>query len=141
MTDQFRSDAVLATMAKLEQLPFPAGLIEVSGRVLFSNRAGTVLLGRSRDSLVGRLAWELAPGGEHVWPELVASARRDVYEGQITLATPNDIVTVHYVAGMLQREQLETLVLLATAKSSYGDPLPEARELVDLARAFRDDAR
>ena len=90
---------VLASIAGFASLPIAIVVVEIEGTIYAVNEAAERLLGRPADQIVGRKAWEVAPGMEHVWGELIAHARaHGSYRGEITAATPNQHRHISYVA-------------------------------------------
>ena len=69
----------------------PAAIFELDGTFVAINTASEVLLGRPAAEVVGKKAWEVAPGVEHIWAEMVDGARlHGIYRSQITIATPQE---------------------------------------------------
>jgi len=104
-------DSVVAAVFDFEELPVPAGIIDLAGTIVAVNGAAAKLLARPADELVGRTAWTFAPGIEHVWTELVGFARaRGEHSSELTIATPKGARTIRYVMALRERAG-RTLVL------------------------------
>lgn len=105
--------ASIATITDFDSLPIPGGIVEVDGTFVSANIAGATLLGRPVDKIIGRKVWEFAPGAEHIWPEVVASARKQgVHRGQIAIAAANRSHVIHYVVTLRQYEARSVVLVL-----------------------------
>jgi two-component system, cell cycle sensor histidine kinase and response regulator CckA len=91
-------DPFLAVVTDFEHLPVPGTVLDLDGAILAVNAAAVRLAARTADQLVGRKAWEIAPGMEHLWQELVAGAQLGPYIAGITIATPVGPRALRYVA-------------------------------------------
>jgi PAS domain-containing protein len=63
------------SVADLEAMALPAIVLSLDGKILALNAAVMRLGTRRPDEIVGRMAWEFAPGMEYLWDERVAAAR------------------------------------------------------------------
>jgi PAS domain-containing protein len=63
------------SLAELDAMPTPMVALSLDGKILAMNAAALRLGTRQRDEIVGRMAWEFAPGMEYLWDERVAAAR------------------------------------------------------------------
>lgn len=64
-----------ASFAEFEAVAAPGVVLDLDGTILALNAAGARLVMRPQAQLIGRMAWEIAPGLEHLWAERVAAAR------------------------------------------------------------------
>jgi signal transduction histidine kinase/CheY-like chemotaxis protein len=126
-------DTIIAAVADFERLPVPGGVFDLDGTILAGNAAATRLLGRPANQLVGRKAWDFAPGAEHIWREVVAAAGAADYHGKITIATPTGPRAIHYVASLRTHETRTVLLLFAVEISSSEDE-DRAQRLESLGR-------
>jgi signal transduction histidine kinase len=83
-------DPLVATIAEFDALPIPAAIFDLEGTFVAVNAASEALLGRPAAEILGRKAWELAPGVEHIWNEMLAGARGGIYRSALTIATPQE---------------------------------------------------
>ncbi|HEU4613527.1 MAG TPA: ATP-binding protein, partial [Kofleriaceae bacterium] len=114
-------DTAIAALSEFAQLPVPGAVLGLDGRVVALNRAAEVLVGRTSAEVVGRMAWELAPGVEYIWQDVLAAARKEgTYRGEITIATPQEPRQIHYLVGL--REAAGTTYALLFAL-----PVPDER--------------
>lgn len=96
---------VIAFLAGFASLPIAIVIVELDGTIFAINEAAERLLERAEHQIVGRKAWEVAPGMEHVWAELIAHARKHgSYRGEITAATPHQHRHISYVASVREHE-------------------------------------
>ncbi|HUS28678.1 MAG TPA: ATP-binding protein [Kofleriaceae bacterium] len=120
-----------------DQLPVPAWVFELDGTIARLNEAAALLHGHAAADIVGKKAWEFAPGGEHVWPELVRNARaRGQYRADITLATPHGPRSIHYLA-VLRTEGERTFFLVLGVER---DPSVEAARAAEVHAKQRVEA-
>ncbi len=124
-------DPFIAQIADFERLPIPGGVLELDGTVAAANAAGTRLLGRPASQLVGRKAWDFAPGAEHIWESVIGSARVADYHGEIAIATPQGPRTIHYVVA-LRAHEARTVVLLFAVEIPISDDEDRAQRLESL---------
>jgi signal transduction histidine kinase/CheY-like chemotaxis protein len=91
-------DVVIGSLTDFATLPIPGGFCEVDGTILGMNEAAERLFGRSISQVVGKKAWDLAPGAEHIWDEVLALARKQgAFRGEIAIATPREPRQIHYI--------------------------------------------
>lgn len=114
------SDPFIAAIADFELLPFSGCVVELDGTISAVNVATTRLVGRPREQIVGRMAWDFAPGADLIWPEIVASARAGEAHGEITLATLSGPRAVHYIATVRTHDE-RCVVLLFSFETTRGD--------------------
>ncbi len=67
----------IAALSEFALLPVPGAVFELDGRIVALNRAAEALVGRRSADVLGRMAWELAPGVEYIWQDVLAVARKD----------------------------------------------------------------
>jgi signal transduction histidine kinase/CheY-like chemotaxis protein len=92
------TDPFLALVTEFEHLPVPGCVYDLDGTFIALNEAALRLAGRTRDELIGLKAWDIAPGIEHIWQDIIAGARRGPYIAGIMIATPFGPRAVRYVA-------------------------------------------
>jgi signal transduction histidine kinase len=105
-------DPLLAVATDFEHIPVPGTVLDLDGTILAANAAAVRLAARSAEELVGRKAWEIAPGMEHLWQEIVAGARLGPYIAGITIATPVGPRALRYVAVTRTLGERTVVVLL-----------------------------
>jgi len=118
------ADPFLAVVADFEYLPLAGGILELDGTFLAVNKVGAELAGRPRDQLVGRKMWDIAPGLEHLWQDIVEGGRKGPYISGITIATPVGPRAVKHIS--VTRTIGERTVVLMLG---YGDDRTEAVDL------------
>lgn len=125
----------------LVEVPIPAGVCALDGTIVAVNRAGEALLGRPRAQVVGRKAWDLAPGGEHIWPELLAAVRGGgEYHGEIVVATPQEPRRIAYIAMQSEHAGASYVFVVAVAigdERARGGDEAAVRHLEHAAAALR----
>jgi PAS domain-containing protein len=85
-------------MADLEAMAMPAIVLSLDGKILALNGAATRLGTRRPDEIVGRMAWDFAPGMEYLWDERVAAARAPAGEKfEIAITTWRGAWMLEYV--------------------------------------------
>ena len=87
------NEQLIAGVTEFEELPVPGALVDPDGTILVVNAAGERLIGRPRADLVHRKVWELAPGLDHAWRDLVA-ARANT--GDLAMVTKQGVTVVEY---------------------------------------------
>jgi CheY-like chemotaxis protein len=122
------SDPFLAAVTDFEHLPVSTGVAELDGTMLAINAVAEALVVRPAYQVVGKKVWDFAPGAEHIWPEVVAGARRGGYRGTIAVATSHGPQTVHYVATLRTVGDRSVVVCCGFAGTSPDD---EAKERVE----------
>lgn len=95
-----------------DALPVSVGIGELDGTIIAVNRATSELFARPAESMVGKKAWEFAPGTEHIWHDTVASADAKDYRGVIAIATPIGSRSVHYSMGIRSHAGRRYVVLV-----------------------------
>ena len=106
-------DPFIASIADFERLPIPGGVFELDGTITAANAAATRLLGRPAAQLVGRKAWDFAPGAEHIWDSVIGSARTADHHGEISIATPEGARNIHYVIALREHAGRSVALLFA----------------------------
>jgi signal transduction histidine kinase len=115
----------IAVLTEVALLPIPAAVAALDGRIVGLNRAAEALVGRKPADVIGRMAWDLAPGVEYIWQDVMAAARQEgTYRGEITIATPQEPREIHYVVTL--REEAGATYVLAFAL-----PMPDERSARD----------
>jgi two-component system, cell cycle sensor histidine kinase and response regulator CckA len=92
------TDPFLAVVADFEHLPIPGAVYELDGSMITANEAGVRLSGRTREQLIGMKVWDIAPGMEHLWQDVIEGGQTAPYYSSITIATPVGPRTVKYVS-------------------------------------------
>lgn len=109
----------LSVIAEFDSWPVAAAVFELDGTFVAINRASELLLGRARADVIGRKAWELAPGMDHVWDDVLATTRADgIFRGTLTVATPLEPRPIHYV-NTLRHDQGTSYVLSFAIELPY----------------------
>ncbi|HEY5945520.1 MAG TPA: ATP-binding protein [Kofleriaceae bacterium] len=118
------ADPVLASLTEFAHLPVPGGICDVDATIIGMNEAAEQLFGRPAAQLVGLKAWDIAPGAEHIWDEVVAMARRQgTFHGQITIATPQAPKRIHYVVTVREEAGRAFVVIFALEHSDEAIPV------------------
>jgi len=132
-----RSNSFIAAVTELDRLPVSVGVLELDGTIVRVNPAGTEMLGRPVEEIIGRKAWEFAPGAEHIWDEVIATARRvGVFRGEIAVATTQGARNVRYSAALRVHEGETVVVVLAIELATE----PDNVRLLDLESKQRLEA-
>lgn len=63
------------SLADLDAMTMPVVALSLDGKILAMNAAALRLGTRQPHEILGRMAWEFAPGMEYLWDERVAAAR------------------------------------------------------------------
>jgi len=103
-----------SSFADFERMVLPAAVLEVDGTIVAVNAAGAQLLGRRPVEVIGRKAWEIAPGMEHVWGERLARGHAGGARFSIAIATPLGARAVEYVIAMCELDGRACVVAIAT---------------------------
>jgi PAS domain S-box-containing protein len=91
-------DDVIASLTGFSGLPIPGGVCEVDGTIIGMNLAAERLFGRTAAEVMGKKAWDMAPGAEHIWDDVLATARKQgTFRGEISIATPREPRPIYYV--------------------------------------------
>jgi PAS domain-containing protein len=126
---------------ELVDAPIPTGVFELDGTFVAVSRAGEALLGRPRAQVVGRKAWDLAPGAEHIWSEVLAAVRGGgEYRGDIVVATPQEPRRVAYIAMQSEHAGASYVFVVAVAigdERARGGDEAAVRHLEHAAAALR----
>ncbi|HTL37401.1 MAG TPA: ATP-binding protein [Kofleriaceae bacterium] len=111
--------ALAAALADFNHIPIPAGICELDGTIIYANSAAGKMLARAGHQIVGRMAWDMAPGAEHIWQEIVRIAReRGEYRSEITVATPDGPRAVEYIVVLRQIEGRTLAVFFGIVRES-----------------------
>jgi nitrogen fixation/metabolism regulation signal transduction histidine kinase len=103
---------LIAAVSGFDALPVSVGIGELDGTIVAVNRATSVLFARPVEDMIGKKAWEFAPGVEHIWHETVAAASATDYRGVIAIATPIGSRSVHYTMGIRSHAGRRYVVLV-----------------------------
>lgn len=103
-----------SSFADFERMELPAGVLEVDGTIVALNAAGARMLGRLPVEVVGRKAWEFAPGMEHVWRERLAGGDAGSARFAIAIATAHGARDIEYVIAMCVLDGQACVVAIAT---------------------------
>jgi signal transduction histidine kinase/CheY-like chemotaxis protein len=118
--------AAITAISEFARLPIPGGVFELDGTVVGLNDAGETLLGRKREAVLGRKAWEMAPGADLIWDDVLAIVREQgSYRGEIAIATPQEPRQISYVVTL--REHAGTTYILFFALDVEPDRAPDPR--------------
>lgn len=86
------------SLADLEAMALPIIVLSLDGKIVALNSLAMRLGTRQRHEIVGRMAWEFAPGMEYLWDERVAGARApDGERFEIAITTRRGAAMVEYV--------------------------------------------
>jgi PAS domain-containing protein len=102
-------------LADLEAMAMPAVVLDLDGKILALNTTAIRLGARQRDEIVGRLAWEFAPGLEYLWDERIDAARAP--EGgtfEIAITTRRGALMLEYVLKVYELDGQPAVVALIT---------------------------
>ena len=95
----------MAAIGEFDRLPIAGSVVELDGTIVAVNQFGLELLGRPLEQVIGRKVWEFAPGAEHIWEEVLATARHQgIFKGEIAVATPRGVRHLHYVVSLRTHE-------------------------------------
>lgn len=101
-------------MADFDRQTRPGVVLDLDGKIVALNAAGSRLLARRPAEVLGRMAWEFAPGLEHLWAERVAAARAPGGRTfEIAIATPMGAQMLEYVVAVYELEGRPSVVAFA----------------------------
>jgi signal transduction histidine kinase len=104
------------------------GICELDGTIVAANAATASLLRRPLAQIIGSKGWAFAPGGEHLWPDIIRTAQeRGEYRSEITVATPDATRTVEYVVVLRQHEERTLAVFFGFAREATRREPPDPR--------------
>lgn len=125
------SSALASVIGGFDELPMLGAVADVDGTIVAVNSAGARFVGRPLAQVIGKKTWDLAPGIEHIWSEIVATVRRDgEARGQIAVATARGSRTIQYVTTLRIHEGRPLLLSYAL----------EQHDALDAAFHSADDA-
>ena len=101
------------SFAEFERMALPGALFEIDGTIVALNAAGAQLLARPLAEVVGRKAWEFAPGMEHVWHERIASSASGP-RFTIAVATAHGARVVEYITALCELDGHRYVVAIVT---------------------------
>jgi PAS domain-containing protein len=131
----------VAWLAELAETSIPTAVFDLDGTFVAINRAGEALVDRPRAQVVGRRAWDLAPGAEHIWSEALAVLRGGGdYRGDIVIATPQEPRRIGYLATLGEHAGGSYVILVAAAigdEQASGDDVVATRGLEHAIAALR----
>ena len=103
------------SLADLERVPMPGVVLDLDGKIVALNAAGIRLVARPLFEVLGRMAWEFAPGLEYLWAERVAAGRAPGGRSyEIAIHTPLGAMMVEYVVAVYDLEGQPAVVAFAT---------------------------
>jgi PAS domain S-box-containing protein len=115
----------IAAITGFDGLPIPGGIIELDGTIAAVNQALERLVGRRADQVIGSKVWELAPGLDHVWAELIEIARaQGEYRDHIVIAMPAGTRSVEYVMTVREAEGRAVVLAFALDITRHMPPSP-----------------
>jgi signal transduction histidine kinase/CheY-like chemotaxis protein len=107
-------DVVIGSLTGFAKLPIPGGIVELDGTIVGMNEAAERLFGRPPAQVIGRKAWDIAPGAEYIWDEVVAAAKQQgSYRGEIAIATPQEPRSISYVVAVRAYEGRSFVMVFA----------------------------
>jgi nitrogen fixation/metabolism regulation signal transduction histidine kinase len=101
------------SFAEFERMVLPGGLLEIDGTIVALNAAGAQLLARPVAEVVGRKAWEIAPGMEHVWHERI-TPNTSGPRFTIAIATAHGARVIEYITALCEFDGHTYVVAIAT---------------------------
>lgn len=108
--------ALPTTFAEFDALPLPGAAIEDDGTVIAINPLGARLLGWPIRAIVGRKAWEFAPGMEYVWAERLAVSRAACgAKFEFAILTQDGARAIEYILAMVELDGRRCVLALAVA--------------------------
>ena len=119
---------LISAIAQFERLPIPGGICTLDGTIVGMNTAAEALFGRPAAQVVGLKAWDIAPGADLIWEDVLAAARqRGTFAGEIAIATPSEPRQISYVLGL--REEAGTTYAIVFALEVREEQAVRAEEL------------
>jgi len=104
-----------SSFADFERIVPPAAVLELDGTIVALNAAGVRLLARPPAEVIGRKAWEFAPGMEHVWRERLTGGHPGSASFAIAIATAHGARDLEYVIGVCDLDGQAYVVAIAIA--------------------------
>ncbi|MGE5180512.1 MAG: ATP-binding protein [Acidobacteriota bacterium] len=124
-------ELVIASLTGFEELPVPGALVDLDGTIVAINAEGARLIGRDRALLVGRKTWDLAPGLELGWRELVA-ARHST--GDLAIVTDRGVTVIEYAYATRHHAGRDIIVVFAMDISRHKHAEQRAQEAIERER-------
>ena len=110
-----------SSFAEFERIATPGVVLELDGTIVALNGAGALLLARPLAEILGRMAWEIAPGLEHLWAERVAAARAPGgHAFEIAIVTSGGAQMLDYVTAVCELDGRPYVVTFATGLRPLG---------------------
>lgn len=109
------------SFAEFDGRPTPGVVLDLDGTIVALNAAGVRLLSRPLAEVLGRMAWEIAPGLEHLWTERVAAARAPGgHAFEIAIVTSVGAQMLAYVVAVCELDGRPYVVAFATGLRALG---------------------
>jgi len=109
------------SFAEFESVATPGVVLDLDGTIVALNPAGARLLARPVTEVLGRMAWEFAPGLEHLWAERVAAARAPGgHAFEIAIVTSNGAGMLAYVVAVCELDGQPYVVTFGTGLRPLG---------------------
>lgn len=109
------------SFAEFEAAARPGVVLGLDGTIIALNANGARLLARPLAEVLGRMAWEFAPGLEHLWAERVAAARAPGgHAFEIAIVTSNGAGMLEYVVAVCELDGQPCVVTFATGLRPLG---------------------
>jgi PAS domain-containing protein len=109
------------SLAEFEDLATPGVVLDLDGTIVALNAAGVRLLARPLAEVLGRMAWEIAPGLEHLWAERLAAARAPGgHAFEIAIVTSEGALMLEYITAVCELDGRPYVVTFATGVRPLG---------------------
>jgi PAS domain-containing protein len=103
------------SFVEFEAAARPGVVLDFEGTILALNANGARLLARPLAEVLGRMAWEFAPGLEHLWVERVAAASAPGgHAFEIAIVTSRGAAVLEYVVAVCQLDGQPYVVAFGT---------------------------
>lgn len=103
------------SLADLDSLAFPSVVLDLDGKILALSTLALRLGTGQRAEIIGKRAWEFAPGMEYLWEERVAAARAP--EGgvfEIAISTRRGALMLEYIMKVCDLDGQPAVVAMIT---------------------------
>ncbi|HEX7839776.1 MAG TPA: PAS domain-containing protein [Kofleriaceae bacterium] len=109
------------SFAEFEAAVRPGVVLDLQGTIIALNANGARLLARPLTEVLGRMAWEFAPGLEHLWAERVAAARAPGgHAFDIAIVTSRGAAVLEYVVAVCELDGRPYVVSFGTGLRPLG---------------------
>jgi len=109
------------SFAEFEANARPGVVLGLDGTIIAVNANAARLLARPLSEVIGRMAWEFAPGLEHLWAERVAAARAPGgHAFEIAVVISKGAQMLEYVVAVCELDGRPYVVTFATGGRPLG---------------------